>query len=304
VSPDTPAIHLEHLTKQYGSIVALKDVTLDVRPAEVFGFLGVNGAGKSTTIRILIDLVRPTSGGASVFGADCHRDGLEVRSQIGYLPGELGFHRDMTGAAILDLLGRLTGRAIDLSRRRNILDRLELGAADLRRSVREYSTGMKRKLGIVQAFQSDAPLLILDEPTEGLDPVMQDAFYDLLDDVRRRGHTVFMSSHVLPEVERVCDRIGLLRRGELVLVSTVDEVRALAARRVRVVFREDVPPLPQWSAGASATEVSPRAWHLQVVGPLGPLLSAIASLPVSDLDVHEPHLEDVLRRYYRDEPPS
>ena len=142
--------------------------------------------------------MRPTSGGASVFGADCHDAGLRVRSQIGYLPGELGFHGDMTGAATLDLLGKLTGRPIDTVWRQKVLDSLELAASDLGRQIRDYSTGMKRKLGIVQALQSDAPLLILDEPTEGLDPLMQDAFYDLLANVRRRGRTVFMSSHVLP----------------------------------------------------------------------------------------------------------
>jgi ABC-2 type transport system ATP-binding protein len=143
-------------------------------------------------------------------------------------------------------------------------------------------------------------LLILDEPTEGLDPLMQDAFYDLLANVRRRGRTVFMSSHVLPEVERICDRIGLLRQGELVLVAPVGEVRALAARRVRVAFSHDVEPIARWPSGCTIVESTPRTWHLDVLGPLGPLIAAIAPLPVVDLDVREPHLEDVLRRYYRD----
>jgi ABC-2 type transport system ATP-binding protein len=183
------------------------------------------------------------------------------------------------------------------------LDRFELSQADLRRKLRDYSTGMKRKLGIVQAFQSNAPLLILDEPTEGLDPLMQEALYELLDESRQSGQTVFMSSHVLPEVERVCDRVGLLRRGELVLVSSVDQVRQLAARAVRIVFRE---PVRQpgadagWPDGCEVLELAPRAWNLRVRGPLGPVLAMIASLPVEDVEIREAHLEDVLRRYYRD----
>ena len=168
-----PAIRLEHLSKRYGRITALHDVSLEVVPGEVFGFLGLNGAGKTTTIRILLDLVRPTGGRAAIFGANCQTHGLAVRAQLGYLPGEPGFYGDMTGEATLDLLGRLAAQPIDARWRASLLDRFELAAADLRRPMREYSTGMKRKLGIVQAFQSDPPLLLLDEPTEGLDPLMQ-----------------------------------------------------------------------------------------------------------------------------------
>jgi ABC-2 type transport system ATP-binding protein len=297
-----PAIRFEGLSKQYGRVTALSNVSFDVWPGEIFGFLGLNGAGKTTAIRVLLDLVRPTAGRAAVFGADCRTHGREVRAQIGYLPGELGFYGDMTGEATLDLLGRLTPRGIDAARRRDLLDRLELSADDLRRKIREYSTGMKRKLGIIQAFAPDSPLLILDEPTEGLDPLMQDALYGLLADARRRGRTVFMSSHVLPEVERVCDRIGLLRRGDLVLVAGVDEVRRLAARSVRIVFREAVaPPARGWPEGCEVVDVAPAAWHLRVSGTLGPVISLITGLPVDDVDVHEPHLEEVLKRYYREE---
>ena len=296
-----PAIRLEGLGKRYARVTALTDVSLVVRSGEVFGFLGPNGAGKTTTIRILLDLVRPTTGRAFVFDADCHTHGLEVRAQIGYLPGELEFYGDMTGEAVLNFLGRLNASRIDASCRRGLLDRLELASADLRRKLREYSTGMKRKLGIVQAFQSEAPLLILDEPTEGLDPLMQEAVYELLAEMRRRGRTVFMSSHVLPEVERVCDRIALLRRGSLVLVSSIGEVRRLAARRVRVVFGENVAHPAAWPDGCEAIELTSRIWTLRVHGPLGPVISSIASLPVDDIDVQEPHLEEVLKRYYTDE---
>jgi ABC-2 type transport system ATP-binding protein len=297
-----PAIRLECLAKRYGRVTALSDVTLDVSPGEIFGFLGLNGAGKTTTIRVLLDLVRPTSGRAAVFGKDCQAHSLDARAQIGYLPGELGFYGDMTGAATLDFLGRLARGGIDMRRRRDLLDRLELSPSDLQRPIREYSTGMKRKLGIVQAFDSDRGLLILDEPTEGLDPLMQEALYGLLEDTRRRGRTVFMSSHVLPEVERVCDRIGLLRRGELVLVSAIDAVRRLAARRVHIVFGETVPvPDGAWPEGCEAAEVGPAEWRLHVRGPLGPVITLVAALPVKDLEVREPHLEEVLRQYYKKE---
>lgn len=298
-SDTLPAIRLDTLTKQYRHLHALKGVSLEVRPGEIFGFLGLNGAGKTTTIRILLDLVRPTSGRAFVFGIDCHRDGVAARARIGYLPGELGFYGDMTGEATLDVLARLSGQRIDARWRQELLERLDLTPDVLRKKVREYSTGMKRKLGIVQAFQSGASLLILDEPTEGLDPLMQEAFYELLARTRREGRTVFMSSHVLPEVERVCDRIGLVRQGELVLVSPVDEVRRMAARRVRIVFRQPVsPPSDGWPDGCDVLELTPLVWQLRVRGPLGGLLAKLSSLPLEDIEVPEPHLEDVLRQYY------
>jgi len=175
--------------------------------------------------------------------------------------------------------------------------------ADLRRKLREYSTGMKRKLGIIQAFQADPPVLILDEPTEGLDPLMQESFYELLAEVKQRGRTVFMSSHVLSEVERVCDRIALLRKGELVLLSTVEEIRHLAARRVRVLFNEDVPPPLEFPPGHQGLDLKPRAWSLRVEGLLGPLLQMLATLPVKDIEVEESRLEDVLIKYYREGAP-
>ncbi len=282
-------------------------VSLDVHRGEIFGFLGLNGAGKTTTIRMILDLVRPTSGDAYVFGINCRHDGVAARAQLGYLPGELGFYGDMTGAATLAVLAHLNDAVIDRARQGELLERMQLSTRDLRRRIREYSTGMKRKLGIVQAFQSDPPLLILDEPTEGLDPLMQDALYELLRDSRRLGRTVFMSSHVLSEVERVCDRIGLLRRGELVLTAAVADVRNMAARQVRVLFREDVADhaiaagLP---AGCEVVTLMPRVWTLRVRGPLAPLLGVLAPLPLEDLEVREPHLEEVVKTYYQHEPTS
>ncbi len=294
----TPAIRLEHVSKRYRRVTALRDVSFEVVPNEIFGFLGLNGAGKTTAIRILLDLVRPTSGRASVFGADCQTRGLDVRAQLGYLPGEPGFYGDMTGEATLDLLGRLAPSPVDAAWRRRLLDRLELAAKDLSRPLREYSTGMKRKLGIVQAFQSDPPLLVLDEPTEGLDPLMQDAFYDLVAEARRRGRTIFMSSHVLPEVERVCDRIGLLRAGELVLLSSVESVRSIAGRRVRISFADAATPPGAWPTGCEMIEATPQHWDVRVHGAVGPLVALAAARSIADLDVQLPHLEEVLKTHY------
>ena len=294
------AISIRGLAKHYGRLVAVKDLRLDVGRGEIFGFLGLNGAGKTTTIRILLDLLRPTGGRVAVLGYDCQSQGLEVRARVGYLPGEMGLYGDMTGRDLLDFLAKLKSRAVDKKYRAELSDRLALSTTDLARRLREYSTGMKRKLGLIQAFQDDPQLLILDEPTEGLDPLMQEAFYELLAEVKRRGRTVFMSSHVLSEVERVCDRVGLLRKGELVLLSPVAEIRNLAARRVRVIFSEDMARAPELASGHEMLEALPRQWTLRVNGPLGPLLRALSDLPVSDLMVEEPHLEDVILKYYRE----
>lgn len=293
------------LTKRYGHIVAVNDLNLEVASGEILGFLGLNGAGKTTTIRILLDLLRPTSGSASILGHDCQSDGLQARVNVGYLPGELGIYTDLTGREVLDLLAKLNDQLIDEKRRSELQERLEFPDSDLRRRLREYSTGMKRKLGIIQAFQSDPLLLILDEPTEGLDPLMQESFYQLLVDVKSRGRTVFMSSHVLSEVERVCDRIALVRKGELVLLAGIEETRNLAARLVRILFAADLPSIaeiamPALPPGTDILDSGPRWWNLKVEGPLGPLLRAVASLPVQDIEVTEAKLEDVILKYYRE----
>ena len=298
-----PAISFRGLTKHYGPLLALNNLTLDVLQGEVFGFLGLNGAGKTTAIRLVLDLLRPTSGNAFIFGYDCWTQSLKTRASIGYLPSELGLYLDLTGLETLDFFASLQDRPTDKQYRQELCDRLELPHSDLRRRLREYSTGMKRKLGIIQAFQADPPLLILDEPTEGLDPLMQEAFYALLADVKRRATTVFMSSHVLSEVERVCDRIALLRKGEMVLLTAVRERRRLAPRHVTITFGEDVEAMPELSPDHRMIERNPRLWRLAVNGPLGPLLARIEGLPVKDLDVAEARLEDVVLSYYREEAP-
>jgi ABC-2 type transport system ATP-binding protein len=210
----------------------------------------------------------------------------------------MGIYSDLTGLDVLDLLAGLNGTIPD-KRRHELRERFQLSDRDLRRRLREYSTGMRRKLGLIQAFQADPQLLILDEPTEGLDPLMQEAFYELLADVKKQGRTVFMSSHLLSEVGRVCDRIALLCKGELVFFSTVEECLTLAARRVRVSFADEVGLAPEMPLGHEIVNAGSRHWDLKVDGPLGPLIGIISTLPVRDIEVEEHKLEDVVLKYYR-----
>jgi ABC-2 type transport system ATP-binding protein len=290
----------EGLTKRFGHLVAVKNLSLRVPAGQIFGFLGLNGAGKTTTIRILLDLLRPTAGRATILGHDCQLDGCSARANVGYLPGEMRLYPDMTGRQVLDVFARLSALQPDaVPRQHALLERLSLPIADLGRRVREYSTGMKRKLGIVLAFQSDPAVLILDEPTEGLDPLVQEAFYALLDETRDRGRTVFMSSHVLSEVERVCDRIAILRKGEVVLDAPVEEIRRRAPRAVRVTFATDVEPPSSWLRGIEPVEIQPRRWELKTRAELGAFVNGLSGLPVADLDVAERRLEDIVIDYYR-----
>jgi ABC-2 type transport system ATP-binding protein len=295
---DSPAIELRDLAKSYGSVHAVRGVTLEVERGEIFGFLGLNGAGKTTTIRILLDLLRPSRGSAKLFGIDCQKDSRKTRALVGYMPGELGLYPDMTGMDVLDLTSRLSGVLVEAEYRLQLIDGLELARADLRRSLREYSTGMKRKLGLVQALQADPPLLILDEPTEGLDPLVQQALHEILFALRARGRTVFMSSHVLSEVERLCDRIGVIRDGTLVLLSTIEEARRKGGRTVRVRFARPVEAI-ELPPGMSFLNRTSDSWTVKAETEIGALVPLLARLNVRDLEIIEPALEDVLRSFYR-----
>lgn len=293
------AITLDRLSKRYGRLQAIDDLSFEVREGEVFGFLGLNGAGKTTTIRLLLDLLRPTSGRALVCGLDCRGRGLEVRARVGYLPAELGLFGDMTGGQVLDLLAGLDRGRVAPAWQAQLLERFRLARGDLSRRIREYSTGMKRKLGIVQAFQHDPPILVLDEPTEGLDPMMQDEFFGLLGEVTRRGRTVFLSSHVLSEVERACQRVALLGEGRLSLLSTIGELCRMAPRRVRVTFAGAPPPLPSLPDWLTVVRADASGWEVDAIGSIGPVIQAASAGCVADVDVKAPRLEDILARYYR-----
>jgi ABC-2 type transport system ATP-binding protein len=295
------AIRMEGLTKYYGSIVGVEDVSLDVRQGEVFGFLGANGAGKTTTIRLLLDLLRPTQGRASIFGFDCQREGLAARACVGYLPGELPIMPDLTGAGLLKFLSRVGGQTVSSTRLAWLLRRFDVSDMDLRRKLRDQSQGMRRKLGVIQAMMTGAPVIILDEPTLGLDPLMIDAFCETVQDLVRDGTTVFLSSHVLAEVDRVCDRVALIRRGRLVEVQDLADLRRHAARRIIVELTRPVEPFGYWPPSVLIVACEPRRWVLDVRGPLGPLLVQLRDLPIADLHVQPFTLQDYVLEHYADD---
>jgi ABC-2 type transport system ATP-binding protein len=296
-----PAIQAEGLTKYYGAVVGIEELSFDVSRGEVYGFLGANGAGKTTTIRLLLDLLRPSRGRASVLGLDCQRDTLEARRRIGYLPGELPVYPDLSAAGYLDYLAQLDGRPVSRSYLDELLKRFDVSAVDLTRRLRDQSHGMKQKIGIIQALMGRAPVLILDEPTAGLDPIMVQAFRDTLETLKKeRTTTIFLSSHVLTEVEATCDRVGLIRGGRMVATGSIEDLRRNATRRVTVDVREPAsPPFPSLS-GVTIVSSSSQQLVLDVQGPLGPLLQALSAFPVHDLQVDSFTLEDFVARYYGD----
>jgi ABC-2 type transport system ATP-binding protein len=296
------AIRTQALTKYYGAVVGVEELSLEVRQGEVFGFLGANGAGKTTTIRMLLDLVRPTSGTASVLGFDCQRQGLQARAQIGYLPGEMPVYPELTGARYLSFLSSLGSRPASPTRLEFLLRRFDVSDLDLRRRMRDYSHGMKRKLGLIQALMTDAPLLILDEPTSGLDPLMIEAFSETIDELRRASKTtIFMSSHILSEVDRVCERIGLVRRGQLAAVRTLAELRAQSARRITVTFSTPVCREVPAIAGVVVVSREPQRWVLDVPGSLGALVAALNGLPVADMTMASFTLDNTILRILGEE---
>jgi beta-exotoxin I transport system ATP-binding protein len=284
-----------------GIVRALEDLSITVREGEIFGFLGPNGAGKSTTIRLLLGFLHPSGGKARVFGLDIVRDSVAIRRRVGYLPGGIALYDAMTGVRLLDYLAELTG--LQPVRRAELCDRLELSTRTLRRPVRDYSRGMRQKIGIVQALQHDPPLAILDEPSEGLDPLMQRAFYGILDDLKAAGRTIFFSSHVLSEVERVCDRVAIIRRGRLVALEDVAQL--LARRKRNVEMRLSGPP-PQLEgvAGVSGLQVADGRVTLHLEGDVGPFLRAIAGAPITDLTIEPAHLEEAFLEFYADADPG
>jgi ABC-2 type transport system ATP-binding protein len=294
-----PAIQAEGLTKYFGAVIGVEELSFEVAPGEVYGFLGANGAGKTTTIRLLLDLLRPSRGRASVLGLDCRRDSLEARRRIGYLPGELPVYPDLSAAGYLDYLAQLDGRPVPRAYLDELLTRFDVSDVDLTRRLRDQSHGMKQKIGIIQALMGRAPVLILDEPTAGLDPMMVQAFRDTIEGLKKDGATtIFLSSHVLTEVEATCDRVGLIRGGRMVATGTIEDLKRNAARRVTIELGETVsrsfPSLP----GVTVVSGSDRQWVLDVQGPLGPVLQALSAFPVHDMQVDSFKLENFVARHY------
>lgn len=297
-------IEITGLSKTYGSgkkqTLALHGLDLAVTRGEIFGYLGPNGAGKTTTIRLLLDLIRPSSGSAKIFGMDIRDDSVEIHRRIGFLPGELSLWEGRTGNQIIHFVASVRGDAKGIVKHADELsERLDL---DTTKRVRDLSSGNKRKLGLVIAMMHSPELLILDEPTGGLDPLVQQTFHEMMDDYRAKGRTVFLSSHVLSEVQAICDRVGILRDGELKAVESVEKITNVEFNWVDVTFRDAIPAglQQQLDSMPSITNVSTNGTRvrMRMVGDFDPLLRAISVGYVEMLHVEEPSLEEIFLAFY------
>jgi beta-exotoxin I transport system ATP-binding protein len=296
----TAVARTEGLTKYYGRARGIVDVDLVVEAGEVFGFLGPNGAGKTTTIRLMLDLIRPTRGRVELFGLDARRDGVEIRRRVGYLPGELRLYERLTVRELFRYFAHLR-RMRGLGRAEPLAQRLEL---ELDRPIGDLSKGNRQKAGLVQAFMHEPELVVLDEPTAGLDPLVQQTFYGLVRETTAAGRTIFLSSHVLSEVQHVADRVALVRDGRLELVESVERLRARARGRVEVTFAAP-PPAAAFADVPGVRELGRRGdvVTLSLEGEFDPLLKALSRHRVVALDSHEADLEDVFLDLYRTETP-
>ena len=293
----TTLVETQGLTKRYGSSRGIEDVTFTITEGEVFGFLGPNGAGKTTTIRTLMGLLRPTAGSARIGGLDCWAQSTEVKRLVGYLPGELSLDPNLTGGQILEYFGNLRG-GVDQTYLKQLISRMGL---DPTRKFRQYSSGNKRKIGIVQAFMHRPRLLILDEPTNGLDPLNQQEFDRMVNEVREDGRTVFLSSHILTEVEQTCTRVAIIREGRLVRVGGVTELKGLKRHEVTITFADAAPADAFKSLeGVEQVDALPdgHTLRLAVSGGLDSVIKAAAQYPIVTLTSQEPSLEEIFLRYY------
>ena len=297
----TLAISCEGLTKFYGVTRGIADLALEVGQGELFGFLGPNGAGKTTTIRLLLDFIKPTKGHVEVLGLSPGSHSVEIRRQIGYLPGELSLYDRLTGEQLFTYFGSLRG-SNDLSYAHELCDRLEL---DPSRPTGELSKGNKQKVGLIQALMHRPPLLLLDEPTSGLDPLIQRELHNVLRETAHEGRTVFLSSHVLSELEHMASRVGIIRAGRLAGIEDVHRLKSRAVRRLELHFAERAPAL-SWTqiAGVVGAEISEKIAHITVEGSVDPLLKAVTDYEIVDLVSHDSDLEEIFLSYYGDDDDS
>jgi len=292
-TPSDSAVRFDGVTKRFGGIVAIDDLSLTVAAGEVFGFLGPNGAGKSTTIRVLLGLIRPNAGTATVFG-DAASDVRRSHRHLAYVPADVALWPALTGAEILELLGHL-GPSIDIDYRAELVDRFAL---DLDRLGKTYTTGNRQKVAIVAAFATRAPLLVLDEPTSGLDPLMEREFRRCVVEARERGQTVFLSSHQLAEVDAVCDRVAILRAGRLVEIDSIADLRQLRRTVVDVSYRRAKPRLENVPGVSTVECFDETRLRFSLSGPPAPALRALATADVTALAMREPTLEEIFLDYY------
>lgn len=288
-------IKIEGLSKHYGDIKALRNLDLEVYRGEIFGYLGPNGAGKTTTIRTLLDLIRPTTGKATIMGYDVNKDSVALHQHLGNLPGELALWGNMDGWALVRYLGGLRG-GIDENYVGELAERLDM---DMTRRVKKCSTGMKRKLGLIQAMMHKPDILILDEPTSGLDPLMQKIFNELMHEVAEEGRTVFLSSHNLPEVEHICDRVGILRTGKLRAVESISQLKNVRFRWMNISFANGVDP-NEFEILDAVSDVTKQngSVRFRVTGDLDPVIKVAAKHHVIDLHYDDPTLEEIFLEYY------
>jgi ABC-2 type transport system ATP-binding protein len=287
------AIRTEDLAKRYGDSIALDRLNLEVAPGEVVGYLGPNGAGKTTTIRLLLGLSQPTSGTCKIFELDCQRQPVEIHRRLAFVPGEANLWPTFTGAETLALLGRIQGSA-DVAYRDELIIRFDL---DPTKKVRAYSKGNRQKVLLIAALMARPDLLILDEPTSGLDPLMEQAFRECIGEARERGQTVFLSSHIMSEVEALCDRVGILRAGRLIEMGSLAEMRHLSALTVEASLYGPVPDLSA-VPGVSSVESEGQRVRCQVRGPIEPLLKVLTDVGVTQLMSREPSLEELFLALY------
>jgi ABC-2 type transport system ATP-binding protein len=295
VQASKPVIITENLTKYYHRTPGIIDINLEVGEGEVFGYLGPNGAGKTTTIRLLLNFIVLSSGKASVLSRDIVRDSVDVRRHTGYLPGSLNLYPDLKGEEFLKYAAHLRG-GVDWSYVKQLAARLQ---CDLSVRLSSLSHGNRQKIGIIQAFMHHPSLFILDEPTTGLDPLVQQEFYRLVQEAKASGQTIFMSSHVLPEVERICDRVGIVREGRLAAVEGIDALKSRALRHIEIRFARPVPP-EKFSRieGVKDFSLQDTVLRCTVTGELDALVKAAAEFPVINIISHEPSLEDIFLTYY------
>ncbi|GAC1355820.1 MAG: ABC transporter ATP-binding protein [Ktedonobacteraceae bacterium] len=298
----TPVIEIDQLSKAYGNIQAVKRISLRVEQGEIFGFLGPNGAGKTTTIRCMLDVIRPTSGTIRVLGLDAQHDRHALHQRIGYLPGDVRLPGDMTGKQIIDYFAQIQGLQPVLLK--DLVTRFDV---EMKRPLKGYSKGMRQKIGIVLAFMCDPDVLILDEPTSGLDPLLQKTFNEFLLEEQVRGKTIFMSSHIMSDVEKVCQRVAVIRKGELVTVEEVETLREKAGQRITIEFGDTVPVSVEEMMhvpGVSNATISKDIYHMNMSGTMDPLIKALSHHEVLRLQVEEAPLEEVFLKFYEEVQPS
>ncbi len=287
-------IQTMNLTKFYGKSRGIENVSITVNRGDIFGFLGPNGAGKSTTIRTLLDFIRPTGGEASIFGMDSRKDSVAIRKRIGYIPGDFGLYGHMTGWKFLEYFGKARGK-YDAEAAKAYAKRMDI---KLDRKMKEYSRGMRQKVAIIQAFMNNPDLIVMDEPTNGLDPLVQQNFLEMLREESGHGTTVFMSSHVLSEVEKTCNRVAIIKEGHIMAEEMVDELKKKSGKILEVKFAHDLNREIFYLPGISNVTRSNGTYRMNVTANIEEILKEISSHRLADISIHQMTLEDIFMHYY------